>query len=383
MKISPSIPEITAAELARSLEGGDPLQIVDVRAPFRVESGRIDPGPGQTFHNLVGSRLLTRTDPSDTGLDRCVPVVVVCGHGNSSRQGTHHLNALGFQACSLRGGMASWANVVLERELPAPPSLDHLIQFDRVAKGALGYLLVSEGKALIVDPPREAEDYLRKARELGAEVVGVADTHVHADYLSGSPTLSRELGVPYHLHPADAVYPYDGTPGRLDFRPLEGGGTIELGRARIRARHTPGHTVGSLTFEVDDVALTGDFLFVESVGRPDLAGKSKEWTVDLWSSLETVRRSWPPETRIYPAHYASESERAGDRSIGETFGRLPDRNAALRIDDASAFADWVEARSGSFPEAYRTIKAVNIELVSVTPDEAEVLEIGRNECALG
>jgi glyoxylase-like metal-dependent hydrolase (beta-lactamase superfamily II) len=376
--------EISAGQLARRLESGEALQVVDVRAPARVAAGRIDLVPSGAFHNIPGSRLLELGSLQDAGLDAGMPAVTVCGHGNDSQAAAAHLRRLGCDAVSLNGGMAAWMNLVLPRELAPTPSLDRFIQFDRVGKGALGYLLVSSGEALIVDPPRRHEAYLEAAERAGATVVGVADTHVHADYISGAAALAAELDVPYHLHAADSRYPYDGTPGRLRFHPLRDRDTIQVGQCRVVARHTPGHTEGSLTFLVEDAAaLTGDFLFVGSVGRPDLAGKSEQWTAQLWASLEAALREWPAAIMVYPAHYGSEAERRADRAVGAPLGELLRANEALRLGNAAAFARWVASRVGSFPEAYRRIKAVNVGLVEVGEREAEELDVGRNECALG
>lgn len=375
--------EVSPRELARALESGEAVQVLDVREPFRVAT-RIDLVPDERFHNIPGSQVMQRTDLRSTGLDPGIPVAVVCGFGNDSRIVTEHLKQLGWRAASLRGGMAAWGDLVLPRDLPRTRSLDRLVQFDRVAKGALGYLLVSDGEAVIVDPPRDAREYLRVAEEAGARIVAICDTHVHADYVSGAPGIARQLVVPYRLHPRDAVYPYDGTPGRLEFEPLEDGGTIRFGRCALRARQTPGHTEGSVTLLVDDAAaFTGDFLFVASIGRPDLVGKVTEWTTELWRSVEAAKREWPDDLVVYPAHYGSDAERRADRTVGETFGRLRERNAALSFSDRAAFASWVEGRTTSFPEVYKKIKAINVALVSVDGEEARELDGGRNECALG
>lgn len=377
----PKIPEITPEELARSLENGETMNVLDIRAPARLVAGRIE-AEGQ-FHNIVGSRLATLGSPDAVGLDPSVPVAVVCGHGNSSKAATRHLAKLGFQARSLQGGMAAWMLTAIPRPLPGPHGAEHLVQFDRIGKGALGYLLVSDGEALIVDPPRRPDGYLTTARELGATVVGVADTHVHADYISGGPALAAQLGVPYYLHPADAVYPYDGTPGRIDFSVIEDGDTIEVGTCTIRVAHTPGHTEGSVTyFAGDDAAFTGDFVFVQSVGRPDLAGKTEEWTARLWQSLERAKRDWPDDLLIYPAHYASQGERRDDRTVGRQWGELRRANKALRIADETAFQSWVRNATRDFPHAYKEIKAINVGLQQADEARAEELEMGKNECAL-
>ncbi|NJN14470.1 MAG: MBL fold metallo-hydrolase [Planctomycetes bacterium] len=197
-------------------------------------------------------------------------------------------------------------------------------------------------------------------------------------------TLSLLEDVPYHLHPKDAIYPYDGTPGKVRFEKCEEGSTIRFGRATLTVEHTPGHTEGSVSYRLgDDLAFTGDFLFIASVGRPDLGGKTDEWTKVLWKSMERARASWPKGMRIYPAHYASARERNPDQSFGKPFGELLETNAPLAMKGEPEFTAWVKSKAGKFPDAYKTIKAINVGLRKATDLEAEELEAGKNECALG
>jgi glyoxylase-like metal-dependent hydrolase (beta-lactamase superfamily II) len=378
-----SIPEITPEELVQRLESGAALRVLDVRTPEAVAAGRIDLLPSDRFVNVRGSELLALRGAVKEKLPPDGPIAVVCGHGNSSKQVALFLNHLGYDAMSMRGGMAAWDLAVMPRTLAPPAGFDHFVQFDRVAKGATGYLLASNGEALLVDPPRKAQPYLDHARELGCRVVAVADTHAHADYISGGPALARSLQIPYYLHPRDAVYPFDGRPAAIPFSPIEEGSTIRVGGAETGVRHTPGHTEGSVTIMTGDAALTGDFIFVNSVGRPDLGGKSDAWTPVLWDSLERARREWDPATRIFPAHYASPSEREPDQSVGRPFGRVLESNPPLGIRDRDAFLSWVGSKVGKAPEAYKKIKAVNLGLLEVWDMEAQELEGGRNECALG
>ncbi|HEY7728749.1 MAG TPA: MBL fold metallo-hydrolase, partial [Candidatus Eisenbacteria bacterium] len=304
-------PEITPLELLHRLESGEPIQVLDVRAPAALADGFIDHllPPGR-FWNIPGSQIIGRRAFGEDFVLRDVPVAVVCYHGNDSRVVAYYLGRLGYAAASVSGGMVGWMRAVVPRELPAPAGFDRLVQFDRVAKGALGYLLASGSEGLIVDPPRDAAAYLAAAEGAGVRIVGVADTHIHADYVSGAPGLAEDLGVPYYLHSADAVSPFDGRSGRIRHAPIEEGAILRVGRGEIRIEHTPGHTEGSVTYRVgDDVALTGDFLFVGSVGRPDLGGKSDAWTPVLWRSIERAKREWPAGMRIHPAHYAGADER--------------------------------------------------------------------------
>ena len=385
----PDAPEIDPFALATRLEAGEPIRVLDVRAPQRLAAGRVDPVPADRFHNVRGSEFVQLPDPASAiGLDPADPVAVVCGHGNDSRVIAALLGTRGYEAWSLRGGVTAWMRMVIPRELAPPAGFDRLVQFDRIGKGALGYLLVAGDEALAIDPPREWAPWAEAAHDSGARIVAVADTHVHADYISGAPDMARELGVSYYLHPADNVWPYDETPGRLEFVPLSDGKELSIGGRQVIAHHTPGHTEGSTTFVAGDLhaaaaAFTGDFLFVDSIGRPDLAGRMDAWVGDLWSSLERARNGWGPEVRLLPAHYAGEGERNADRTVDRTFGEARASNTTLQIDDEAGFRAWVESHVSKPPEAYPHIKAINVGLASATPQQADVLEAGKNECAVG
>jgi len=378
-----TVPEITPGEFLTGVEKGEPLQLLDVRAPARVAGGRIEILPGEKFHNIPGSRLLAITDLRESGIDPRVPVVVVCGHGNDSRVCAAHLNRLGARAVSLAGGMASWMALAVPREIVPPTGLDRLVQMDRVGKGSLGYILVEGGEALVIDPGRDVGAYMNILEGSRLKPVAVADTHVHADYLSGGGSLARTLGVPYFLHPADSVSPFDGTPGRLDFRPLGEGVSLRLGKSSVTVQHTPGHSPGSVSLLVgDSAAFTGDFLFVASVGRPDIADREEEWAGDLWRSIVRVRSSWPPGMRIFPAHYASAGERTSGGAVFGTLGEMALANPSLRFTREIDFRAWVRSNSRPVPPAYRMIKDINLALASVSDEEADQLESGKNECAL-
>jgi glyoxylase-like metal-dependent hydrolase (beta-lactamase superfamily II) len=381
--------EIAAFDLAVRLESGEIIQVLDVRAPERLAEGRVDPVPADRFHNVRGSQFVQLADPASAiELDPADPVVVVCGHGNDSRAIAALLGQRGYDARSLRGGVTAWMRMVVPRELDPPAGFDRLVQFDRIGKGALGYLLVAGSEALVIDPPRDWAPWTEAAAASGARVVGIADTHVHADYISGAPIMSRELGAPYYLHPADNVWPYDETPGRLEFEALTDGTGISLGGQSMVAWHTPGHTEGSTTLLAGDprdaaAAFTGDFLFVSSIGRPDLAGRMDAWIGDLWRSLERARGGWGPEVRLLPAHYSGEAERNGDRTVDRAFGEAQAANSTLRIADEGEFRNWVGSRISRPPAAYPRIKAINVGLAAVTPQEADELEAGKHECAVG
>ena len=389
MRLPRDVPEIEPIDLVTRLEADEPIQVVDVRAPERLASGRVDPVPPERFHNVRASELVRMRDPGAAiGLDPDAPIAVVCAHGNDSRIIAALLARRGYPAWSVRGGVMSWMRMVVPRELPAPPGFDRLVQFDRVGKGCLGYLLAAGGEALAIDPPRDWAPWVEAATASAARITAVADTHVHADYISGAPAMSRELDVPYLLHPADNAWPYDGTPGRLAVEPLTDRAEVTLGGRPVIAWHTPGHTEGSVSFVAgesggDGAAFTGDFLFVASIGRPDLAGRLDAWAGDLWNSLERVRSEWGRDLRLLPAHYAEERERNPDRTVDRPFGAAALENPSLQFDTEPEFRAWVRSRVSVPPEAYPHIKAINVGLAEATEPQADILEAGRNECAVG
>lgn len=378
------LPQIPPQELAERLDRGEPLQVLDIRAPDKVERGHISIGPELDFHALPNSKILALPDVGALHLDAARPIAVICGHGNSSKKATAFLRERGYEAFSVTGGMAAWESVYVARRLTPTPSLSHVVQLDRVGKRALSYILVSDGDAVVVDPGRHLERYDALLAELRATPAAVIDTHIHADYVSGARAAAARWQVPYFLHPDDAVSPYDSTPGKIAYQPLHDGDTIAFGHATLRAAHVPGHTLGSIALLADDgIALTGDFLFVQSIGRPDLAGYSESWAKLLWHSLERVRQAWPGDLLILPAHYASEGERRADRAIAARFDVIAATNAAAAIQDERLFLQWIADHQTSFPDAYRTLKEANLGLAELSPADAEVLESGPNQCAVG
>ena len=389
--MSKPVPAIAPDELAARLDRGEALQVLDVRATDRVHRGHIALGQALDFHALPNSRLFALPSLADLGIDAGRPVAVVCGHGNSSQRTTSFLRERGIEAYSVRGGMAAWETVYVARALTPTATIDRAVQLDRVGKGALSYVLVSDQAAVVVDPGRHLERYETVLQETHARPVAIIDTHMHADYLSGARAAAARWNVPYYVHPADAVSPFDpkGLPdgrnaaGRLTYQPLTDGARVPFGRAALRVEHTPGHTLGSVSLHSGDgLALTGDFVFVQSIGRPDLGGQANEWAQQLWTSLERARRAWPGDLLVLPAHYAAEVERRADRTVGARWDVISATNAALALKTEREFLAWVADHRATPPEAYRTIKEANLGLVDVTEADAERLETGPNACAV-
>ncbi|MCK5254852.1 MAG: MBL fold metallo-hydrolase, partial [Deltaproteobacteria bacterium] len=172
--------------------------------------------------------------------------------------------------------------------------------------GCLSYVVgcPKDGRAFVVDPKRDIDDYLKIADENGLKITGVIDTHIHADHISGSQELKAQTGATIYVHEnADVEYEHS---------TLKDGDQIEIGNVKIDVIYTPGHTPNAVTLAVTDksrgddpeLLLTGDLLFVGSVGRPDLAGGEllDEQINNLYKSLHEKLGKFPDLVEIYPAH---------------------------------------------------------------------------------
>lgn len=161
------------------------------------------------------------------------------------------------------------------------------------------------GKCAVVDAHEEdIDDYISFAASKGMQITHVIDTHIHADHRSGGFALAKKAGAAYCLHESADV--------ALPFTPLRDGQEIECGNTRIKVLHTPGHTPESLCLVVTDLrrgpepwfVLTGDTLFVGSVGRPDLPGRATESAGELYDSIHQKLLTLPEELEVYPGHFS-------------------------------------------------------------------------------
>ncbi|MDT5320708.1 MAG: hydroxyacylglutathione hydrolase, partial [Mycobacterium sp.] len=166
----------------------------------------------------------------------------------------------------------------------------------------------STGRAVVVDPRRDIDDYLSEAGEHGLRIERVIETHIHADFLTGHLELAAATGAQIcYSEDADVEFPVE---------PLRDGQRISLGEVTLEVLATPGHTPESICIVVyergdDEVpygVLTGDTLFVGDVGRPDLlagTGLSSETLArTLYDSLHDKLLKLPDATRVFPAHGA-------------------------------------------------------------------------------
>jgi hydroxyacylglutathione hydrolase len=239
-----------------------------------------------------------------------------------------------------------------------------------------GYLVACQatGEAIVVDPSRNIVPYLDAARQEGVHITRVTETHIHADFVSGTRELAAATGAAVLLSAeggADWQYRY---PAADVTTPLRDGDVIQFGRVRLTVTHTPGHTPEHLAFIVTDTArsddpvalLSGDFLFVGDVGRPDLLEEAAGITESKKPSAQALFRSLqrlaplPDYLQIWPGHGAGSA-------CGKALGALPTSalgyerrtNWAFQIDDEAAFVAAVLEGQPPAPSYFERMKRIN------------------------
>lgn len=222
----------------------------------------------------------------------------------------------------------------------------------------------SLGKAVAVDVVAGDEEwFIDEARKANVTIGHVIDTHVHADHYSGGRALAKLAGAKYCLHESDADVV------KFDFTPLTDNETIEAGNVVIKVLHTPGHTMDSICLLVTDkrrseqpwFVITGDTLFVGSVGRPDLAGREKAMAGMLFDSLHAKLLSLADETEIFPGHQAGSVCGAGiSGKPSSTIGFEKRFNPGLRITDKDEFVNFLVSEVPPRPAEMNRMVAANI-----------------------
>jgi hydroxyacylglutathione hydrolase len=224
-------------------------------------------------------------------------------------------------------------------------------------------------RALVIDPTRDVEPYIRFATQEGLEITDIAETHVHADFVSGAVELKARLQDKPQIH-CSALGGEEWLPAYADVR-VEKGGEIHLGHTRLLALHTPGHTPEHIVWLCYDedrseqapcLAFTGDLLFVGSVGRPDLLGKEQmqHLAPQLYQSLFQGCAELPDYLEIFPAHGAGSlcGKALSDRP-SSTLGYERLYNAFLYKCPLNQWIESIQKDIPAAPAHFTTIKKNN------------------------
>jgi len=229
------------------------------------------------------------------------------------------------------------------------------------------------GEALVIDPARDVQQYIDIAESEGLKVTHVTETHIHADFVSGTRELADRTGARQYLSDmGDADWKY----GFVDDNTVlvHDGDTWMVGNIKVEVLHTPGHTPEHISFMITDTAgadkpigiFTGDFLFVGDVGRPDLLDEAAGF-VDTrfggaklqYANIERFK-DLPDYLQIWPAHGAGSA-------CGKALGAIPSTtlgyeklfNPAFQFSDEASFVDWLLADQPEAPKYFAQMKHIN------------------------
>ncbi len=388
--------EWSVEDLHAKLTGAKDFFVFDVRAEDEFEAWKIEGKKVLPTVNVPYYEMLEFDEFDDVAdsfkafleagtahkLPRDVPILAVCAKGDTSEFVAEALRRLDFDAFNLTGGTAAWGDFYDVKSVDVAEST--ICQISRPARGCLSYVVVSEGKAVVIDALRHVEQYVSLAKDKGFEIELVLDTHGHADHISGGPELAARLGVPYHLHPYDGIHPIDVLPATIGYSYLRDGQAFTVGGKTLETLHIPGHTLGNAAFLWDGkVLFTGDSIFIESIARPDLGGHGETWAPLHYASLRRLLEL-PAATMVLPAHFSGLGEAGNGGLFVATLGELTRDNEGLRMAQKSEeeFVAYILASLPKFPDEYVEIKRVNAGLLEVGESKASELELGKNICAL-
>lgn len=369
---------IKANEIAKKVINKEEAFILDVRNTdafddWRIEGENIEVMNKPYFELLDGVEVVLDKIPKED-------VIVVCAKEGSSKFVAEQLEESGLSQVSyLEGGMRSWSEHLEPIKVGDLSDGGEIYQFVRLGKGCLSYMIISENEAMVIDANRMIDYYTEFAKEKNAKIVQVADTHLHADHISGGRKIAEATGATYWLPPKDA------SEVQFSYEKLEEGNDITVGNTKVKVQpiYSPGHTIGSTSFIIDETyLLTGDILFVESIGRPDLAGKAEDWVGDLRNTLYSRFKELSDDLLVLPAHFSNISELDERGLAAEKLGKLFSVNEGLQIEDEGQFRKIVTENLPPQPNAFKDIRRVNMGKLQPNEEEQSEMEIGPNRCAV-
>ena len=277
-----SIFTYTAAELYTWLTSKSDLVVLDVRnkvdfARFKVES----PYPF-TVQNISYFDFMEIEDDCVAQVIKDKPVRIVCAKEGSAKFVAEILDKHGIQDVGyLEGGIKSWGNLLVP-VLLNPDETFQLYQFIRPGKASASYGLQNGPELMLFDPSRNIDFYLEFAKEKKCSLIKTFETHLQADYIAGSRMLAEKTGAEFLAND------HDFAGANIRYTHLQDGAyyTFSQSGPAVQCIFTPGHTPGSTSYIIDDrFMVTGDTMFIQSIGRPDLGGQVEAWSDKLFETM--------------------------------------------------------------------------------------------------
>jgi len=330
--------------------------LCDVREPSEYQEWHIDGSINIPLRELSQQLILIPKEKT---------IITICAHGIRSEKARLFLSQQGYTTLTMAGGMVAWNSVYDLAVIPIPEG--EIIQFRRIGKGCLSYMVISNKEAFVIDPTININIYQEAAQEKKVAIIGVLDTHTQADHVCGSRKLANET---------NAVY-YNADKSNQFKHGLLLGQTISCGAIGLQALSTPGHTPESTTFLLNNIAFTGDTIFIDSVGRPDFGEDLLADATLLWESIQKLFQL-PETTIVFPTHYnpkvAVKKNILLMASLKDLRSRLPQHK--------EEFISHLAANNSPKPAHFEVIVNINRGLEYMDEKDIRELEAGPNKCAV-
>jgi glyoxylase-like metal-dependent hydrolase (beta-lactamase superfamily II)/rhodanese-related sulfurtransferase len=405
---------IKPTELKKKMDNGDDIFILDVRSKQEHDLWTI------SYDNYPDSLVIPVDTLSSLESLKHIPkdkeIITFCSHGQRSSMAARTLASLGYNVRTVESGMAGWSRLYDVAEISFDSGITLKIwQIRRISKGCMSYVIAStkDKKATIIDATCDIDTVINKLlQENELTISRVLDTHIHADHLSGSIRVAKKYGSEVLISSLENYSTQQvSSEKEPKYKPISTGQKFELGDGfYLEAIHTPGHTDGSMSFllsthkvtnnedinkqkiSTDSFAkhndnndnpgyylFTGDTIFVNGVGRPDLHNKSQEYTNKLYHTYQNVIFNLPDKTIILPAHYSSSFEHK--KPVLDSLGSIKQKLASI-IDSENKFLDFVSSNMPPHPMNYEKIVYLNKKLITCNMVNQVDLESGPNSCGI-
>jgi glyoxylase-like metal-dependent hydrolase (beta-lactamase superfamily II) len=303
---------------------------------------------------------------------------IVCAKEGSAQFVAEILEKHGFTDVGyLAGGIKSWGNLLVPTLLHGDDGYQ-LYQFIRPGKGSCSYGLIYQNSMMLFDPTRNLDFYLDFARDQGCTISATAETHLQADYIAGSRMIAEQTGASLYANKDDfsgAQFEYVAVADKQDI----GFGD---GAPQVTVVCSPGHTPGSTMYLIDErYLITGDIIFIKSIGRPDLGGMVDEWSDTLFETIRNIG-DYDGSIIILPGHFIGWDEANEQLSFADSLENIRRANQSIyQIDNGEDFLAFIKQNMREQPPEYAKIRRVNANIEQVDDEEAEILDLGKNECA--
>ena len=305
---------------------GEEFLLLDVRVNEQFDRFKVEGPFLSEMANVPYVEFVEHEEESVARVPAAEKVRIVCAKEGSAKYVAEILVNHGFKDVRyLEGGIKNWGNM-LAPELVASDGGYKLYQFIRPGKASCSYGLIYNDEMVLFDPSRNVEFYQHFAENNAARIVKSCETHLQADYISGSQKIAVDHGAHILGHENDfkgAAFQYEKIVDEEVYSFSNGG-------PEIKALHMPGHTPGSTSYLIDNKYLiTGDTVFILSIGRPDLGGKAEEWSKLLYNTLKTKIEGLNEDITILPGHYMDWSEANPSRIFSDTLGNIKSKNSEI------------------------------------------------------